>query len=207
MVVLKDFFKKLLSKFTKKIELSIESNFTKGSIRVLTMANREDLKPVPPTNKEKELLTGQVYENIQGVNAELSKQIKNAIRNSILEKESNIQTAQRLDEIFKGKTVGSINYKARLDMIAKTETARIMNAASMKTAKRLGATGKYLEIVNDSRTSEQSKLFYAKYGGKDKAIPIDEEFTITYKGKKYGGQYAPFMPNDRDLVFFTFKED
>lgn len=205
MAILEDFFRKLLNKFKKSIELSIESNFTKGSIRVLEQAKREDLKPIKPTKKENELLTGQIYENIKGITNDMNKQIKNAIRNSILEKEDNKQTAARLDAIFKGKNATKINYKARLDMIAKTETTRIMNNGAFKTARRLGFTHKYIDIVRDNKTAGDSYLMYNKYGGKDKSIPIDEEFVINYNGREQRGLYPPLRPRDRELVFFTNK--
>jgi len=207
MVSIKDYFKTFVNKLMKGISVSVESNFKKGSIRVLAMADREDLKPIPPTNQEKQMLSDQVFDNIKGVTDDMQKQIKNAIRNSILEKEDNKQTAKRLNDIFKGKNATKINYKARLDMIAQTETARILNASSMKTAKRLGFTHKYIDIVRDNRTAEDSKLMYKKYGGPEKAIPIDEEFNIIYNGKEQRGQFPPLRPRDRELVFFTMKED
>lgn len=205
MRILEDFFKKLLNKFTAGIMKSVESNFREGSIRILSMAGRNDLKPIPPTKQEKELLNNQIYDNIKGVTDDLNKQIRNEISNSILAHEDTKQLTQRLDGIFKGTNPTKINYKARLKMIAVTEKARVQNTSSMKTGKKY-FTHKYLEIINDKKTSEQSKEFYKKYGGENKAIPIDEEFTITYKGKVYSGQFPPFMPNDRDLIYFTNKE-
>ena len=207
MVRLTDFFRRFIEKFIKNIEKSVMSNFEKGSVRVINMSNKKHLKPIPPTNQEKEMLSGQITENIKGVTDDMEKQIKNSIRNSILNQESNKETAQRLDAIFKGKNATTINYKARLDMIAKTETARILNTSSMKTAKRIGFTHKYIDIIRDDKTADDSRLMWKKYGGPEKAIPIDEDFVIVFNGKEQRGQFPPLRPRDRELVFFTMKED
>ena len=205
--ILEDFFRNLVERFTRDILKSVESNFIEGSIRILNMAKRKDLKPIPPTKKEKENLSDQISENIKGVTDDLNKQIKNEIRNSILNQETNAQLAKRLDGVFKGKNATKINYEARLKMIAVTERSRILNASSMKTAKRLGFTHKYIDIVRDKKTAGDSFKMFAKYGSPEKAIPIDQDFVITYQGREQRGLYPPLRPNDRELILFTNKEE
>lgn len=203
--ILEDFFKKLLDKFTKNIIKSIESNFTEGSIRVLNMANKGHLKLIPPTKKEKEILSGEIYENIKGVTDSLNKQIKNEIRNSILAQESNTQLAKRLDGIFKGTNPTKINYKARLEIIARTERARILNFSGFKTAKKY-FTHKYLS-QGGPKPYPDSVLLLEKYGSPEKAIPIDDYFEITYNKQKQRFLFPPGRPNDTELVNYINKEE
>jgi len=190
----------------KGIRKSIENDFRSGSLNVLGQANRKDLKPIPPTKKELEMFEQNISDNIKGVTDEMSKRIRLEIRDSILNNETNLQLSKRLDKIFNGKNPTRFKYEDRLKLIARTERTNVLNASGLKTAKRIGFKYKYLDMVNDERTSEISKAFNKKYGTPEQAIPINEEFKITLNGKTYGGQAPSFHPNDRDILRYLFSK-
>jgi hypothetical protein len=194
-----NYFKHIIDKFMRKIIESIIEDFKKGS---LSVSPNEELEP---TKEQIKLMSGKIYENIKGVTDEDSKKINNIIRDSLLARESRVQIAKKLDDVFKGDNPTKLSYKKRLKLISRTESVRFYNQGAFTNAKRLGATKKYISIVNDNRTSPQSKMFDRKYGSPDKAIGIDEEFSINYKGVTYKGLYSPFLPNDRDSIIYIFE--
>lgn len=160
--------------------------------------------PIPPGPDTLKLLSDILYDNIKGVTEEMSKKIRTQIRESILAREDNIQLAKRLDDIFRGDNPTRFKYDNRLKLIARTESTRAMNYGSFENAIKIGASKKYINIVNDSRTTDVSKAMFAKYGTEEKAIDLDEEFSVVVGGKTYSGLFPPFMPNDRDYVLYIF---
>lgn len=191
-----------IEKFKENIYKSVTKDYLDGGMRV---SEATKTKPIPPSSKDINTLTQLILENVKGVTEELSKAIRREIRTSILAKESREDLKKRLDNIFKGDNPTRFHYETRLQLIGRTEKARIQNAGSMNTARTIGVTGKYIDIVEDNRTSEVSKAMKRKYGSEDKAIPLDEEFSVIVNGKTYSGLYPPFMPNDRDMVLYTFE--
>lgn len=194
-----NYFKHILDKYLKKIIENIILDFKEGALSV------DSNSSIEPTKEEIKLMSGKVYDNIKGVTEEDSKKINNLIRDSLLAREDRVMIVKKLDELFKGNNPTKLNYKTRLKTIARTESVRFYSQGAYKNAIRLGATKKYIQIIDDKKTSPQSKLFRDKYGNSENAIPIDQEFQINYKGKKYSGLYPPFMPNDRDYVNYVFE--
>lgn len=190
-----------LDKFKNNILIAIVKHYVEGGNVVSAQSNTN---PENPNKKELKELSNMTVDLIKGITEEMSKDIKREISDSILKGEGNLQLAKRLDNIFKGDNPTRFRYEKRLKMIARTEATRARNAGAFNTAEKLGYKKKYIDIVNDERTSDVSKAMFKKYGSKDKAIPLDEEFFVTVKGKEYRGLYPPFMPNDRDFVRFTF---
>lgn len=198
---------KLLKQFLPKFIKSIQIDYGVGSAIAINNSDKKtSMNPLNLTKKDQEANTKIVSELVKGVNDDLAKKINYLVNKNITEKGGNKDLAKDLRGLFDKESPNYFDYKKRFDTIARTESSRLLNASSFNTAKRLGFTHKYINIVNDNRTSEQSKLFYDKYGTEDKAIPIEEEFFINYNGKEYRGLYPPFMPNDRDMVLFTNKE-
>ena len=191
-----------IKKFKEGLLKSVTSDYIEGGLRVSNSLNKD---PIRPNSKELKRIADVIYESIQGVTEEMSKTIRREIKLSILAGETNQQLANRLDNIFKGNNPTRFRYEDRLRMIARTEKTRVLNLGSMNTAEKVGATGKYIGIVNDSRTTKVSKEMFKKYGSEDKAIPLDKEFNVIVDGKEYKGLYPPFMPNDRDYVLYTFE--
>lgn len=190
-----------LSKFANDMAKAVINNFMKGVMRASKAANRMP----PQVNKRQiENLTAMVSDSIKGITDEMSKNIRRVIRDGINEGITNQQIADNLDEIFKGDNPTRFHYEDRLRMISRTESTRELNSGGFETANKLGATGKYIDIVDDNRTSDVSRAMFEKYGSPEKAIPVDEEFFVFVRGKEYRGMFPPFMPNDRDMVLFTF---
>lgn len=190
-----------LSKFQDGIYSSIVVEYVKGGNGVSKQTNTQ---PIRPSKKDIEHLSKITFESIKGVTEEMSKSVRREIQTSLLARESRQDLRKRLDQIFKGDNPTRFRYETRLQMVARTEKARSQNAGSHNTAKEIGATGKYIDIVQDNRTSEVSKAMHQKYGTEKKAIPLDQEFSVIVGGKTYSGLYPPFMPNDRDMVLYTF---
>lgn len=191
-----------LEKFKDALYSSITAQYIKGGNMVSKKQNSNFIKP---NRKEIHQLVQLMLENIKGVTEEMSKVIRREIRTSILQKESREQLKERLNKIFKGSNPTRFQYENRLKLTARTEKARVLNAGSLNTAREVGAVGKYIDIVLDNRTTDVSKAMKAKYGTEEKAIPLDEEFSVFVNGKEYRGLYPPFMPNDRDMVLYTFE--
>lgn len=202
-------FDKLLKSFMSKFLKAIEIDYGVGSAFTLTTAKSDgkqtNMNPLSLNKKEQKANTEMIGKLVKDVNDEMAKKISYLVNKSVTDKWSNKQLEKELKGIFEKDNPNYFNYKNRFKTIARTETTRIMNNSAYNTAKRLKFTHKYISIVNDNRTSEQSKLFFSKYGREDKSIRIDEEFFIIYKGKRYNGLLPPFMPNDRDFVIFTDK--
>jgi len=137
------------------------------------------------------------FDNIKGMSDELVEGMRKAMSQGLLNNESVTQIKRRVNDVMK---VG----QNRAKMIARTETARVRNAGRYDAAIDANNEGietrKWLLITYDDRTSEVSKKMGAKYGSRDKAIPMNENFRIEYRGKIYEGPYPPFMPNDRDKL-------
>ena len=201
-------FKKLdetiLAKFKTKLYTSIVSSYKEGIKQAeITLNLKNNIEPNKKEIDKLEEITGNY---IKGATDEIFKKVKVEILSSILNKENRKQTIKRLRNVVNNSSDTMKRFESRLKAIAITEDTRIKNHGAFSTAKKVGAKKKYIQIILDSRTTEISKKFYAKYGSPEKAINIDEEFEITHKGKIYKSLYPPFMPNDRDYVLYAFDE-
>ena len=109
---------------------------------------------------------------------------------------------QRIREEFNSK-----QYKDRLKVIIRTEGVRAGNTAQMDSAKKMKfKVLKYLDVTLDDRTSDICKEEFKKYGSKDKAIPLNEDFEVSIKNKTYRANAPPFHPNCRSVVMFVEDE-
>ena len=199
-----NYFLGIINSYLKKLIKSIVLDYEQGSKSIIDITG-SSMKPMTPTKKDTNLLSGQIFDSIKGVADEDSKKIRNIIRQGILDRKDTKQIAQDLDDVFKGKNPTKLQYKDRLKMISRTESARLFSNGAYDTAKRLGFTHKYLIGVSDNREGEDSKVALRKYGSEDKAIPINEPFVYMYQGKRREFMFPPDRPNDRSLALYIKK--
>ena len=148
-----------------------------------------------------EYLSEYTFDNIKNMTSEIAGKLRGELTRSYLGNKGIDSLRESVQDIMDVA-------KNRAEMIARTELSRAYNTGSLDAARQSPLTmKKYLVITYDKRTSEVSKLMGEKYGSEEKAIPLDEPFSVTYKGKEYMGLTPPFMPNDRDTVVYVEVED
>lgn len=102
----------------------------------------------------------------------------------------------------------SNKYLNRYKMVVRTEGLRAENQASLTAARQLSfKVKKYLDVVLDDRTSNICKHEDEKYGSKDLAIDLDEEFVVEVDNKTFTNQSPPFHPNCRTVIRFVEVDD
>lgn len=203
-----DYFSKLLKKYLPKFRKAIELEIKIGNNLAINQAKRAGKKTganaLTLNKKDLDNFTDQIEELIKGVNREMSKKINQAVRDNISNRGSNKDLAKNIKSIFDENSSNYFNYKKRFETIARTESTRVLSTSAHNKARQIGAKKKYVQITDDSRTSDISRAMFAKYGGEENAIPFDEEFSVIVRGKKYGGQKTPFHPSERDLILYIF---
>jgi len=110
-----------------------------------------------------------------------------------------------LKGLFNEEVPGHFNYKNRFETIAQDQSFKLMTVSSDNTAKKLGATKKWLFNTMDSRTADDSVISHAKYGTEEKAIPVNEPFWYMYKGKRREFLLPPDRVNDRSFISYVFE--
>lgn len=140
------------------------------------------------------------FQNIKGMTQDLGNNLRQELQRGIMNGEGSQQLQKRVQQVFKSNN-------GRSEAIARTELNRAYSMGELQAWQQSGLKAKkYIDIVNDNRTTEVSKAMSRKYGRRDKAIPIDEVFSVVVNGKEYAGQAPPFMPNDRDSVIFIMED-
>lgn len=94
---------------------------------------------------------------------------------------SSIATSIKLGETMeqaKARIQNTINNPVRAEMIAKSESTNSYGLGIMQLGDATGATGKYLSVILDRRTSEVCRQMSKKYGSEAKAIPLNEPFSV-----------------------------
>lgn len=181
----------------------IDEEFNKG----LSRAEREinaTVDVMMPNNSQslKQMLWEYVESNTQKALSDMASNIRQVIQRGLMDGDDPREIAKELTTVFKEK-----KYLDRIKMIYRTESVRANNMGALEGAKQLDDIKgikimKYLDVVNDVRTTTTCQHENAKYGSKDKAIPHDEPFTFTFQNKKQKAQAPPFHPNCRTAVRF-----
>lgn len=204
-----DFFKDLLKKFMPLFASAILLDWLFSSNVVIHHAKADKVKtklsPLTLTKKNHDAITDTMERLIKGVNQDLSKRINNLVNENITERGSNKDLAKKLRELFDKDNPNYFNYKNRFTTISRTESTRVLSISGFNTAKRLGATKKYLSMVSDNRTGNDSKTAIRKYGSPEQAIPLDEHFEFTEGKKFYSYLLPPNRPNDREIVLYLYE--
>lgn len=96
----------------------------------------------------------------------------------------------------------------RYKMVIRTEGLRAENTASLSAAKELEfEVKKYLDVVQDDRTSDVCHKEHEEYGSKDLAINLDKDFVVKVNNKTIRAQAPPFHPNCRSVIRYVEVDD
>jgi hypothetical protein len=197
---------KLLDKFLPKFLKAMSIDYGIGSAFTITTSSKKStMSPLNLNQKDQKANINIISDLVKGVNDDMAKKINYLTNKGITEGWSGVQLAEELKGIFDKDSTNYFDYKNRFKTISRTESTRLMNSGAYKTAKQLGATGKYIFNMMDSRTGEDSKVSQSKFGNEKKAIPIDDMFTYTSGKNTYTFLYSPDRPNDRSIVVYTYE--
>lgn len=202
------FFGDIIKKFLPLIKEAIKLEFNLGSN--ITIEDAKDkgrkttAKPLNISKQDEKALNDTMERLMKDVDAELSKKINNAINDNVLENGSLNDLSKKIEGLFDKTSPSFFNYTKRFETIARTESTRVLSVSAFNTAKKIGATKKYLIGVDDIKQGKDSKIALRKFGSPEKAIPIDEPFTFTDGKKHFSYLLPPNRPNDREIPFFTF---
>ena len=206
-----DYFSDIWKRFKNKFLNALKIELTLGNKIAIDMAKdqgkKTTLNPLNLNKKDIDSLIELFEINVKDANLDISKRVNNAVLDNTSQRGSNKDLAKMIKDIFDKDSSDHFNYKNRFQTIARTESSRALNNSAFNTAKRLGATKKYLNDVPDARQGEDSKVAMAKYGSEDKAIPINQNFKFTYGKKTYDYLIPPNRPRDREIPIYTFKEE
>ena len=151
-----------------------------------------------PDQAASNFLANHTFNNVKGMTDDLTNKLRAELERGVIAGEGVDKLKARVSNVFKIS-------KNRAEMIARTETARAFNMGKLQAVQKSGKPAKkYIDITLDKRTSQVSKAMDRKYGSPEKAIPLDQNFSVSVGGKVFEGPAPPFMPNDRDIVLFTF---
>jgi len=137
---------------------------------------------------------GKSWPGIKGVSKELENDIMAGVSDSMIKGESNKETRERIQKVFKTYT-GSEESEGRVDRIARTETNRMYNQEKLESYKRSGVKGvKVWNTFIDDRTGELDKRMDGQI------VELDEPFTDPVTGTQF--MHPPTRPNCRCLIQF-----
>jgi len=154
-----------------------------------------------PNEEAEDFIETYTFDLIKGLNTEIREDLRSELQRGLMNGEGTGSLKERVRSVFDTNLWRSYT-------IARTEVTRANNYGRLEAFNRSGKqVYKYISIVDDNRTTKVSYAMRDKYGSKDKAIPINEEFSVWVDGKRYHGQAPPFMPNDRDVVLFVLEEE
>jgi len=158
-------------------------------------------------------LENATFENIKGITEELTARLRREFSQGLAANESREQLKKRIADVFKGNNPTRFRFENRVEMIRRTEVIRAENYGAIDAARQLPfKVKKYVKIVLDSRTSDICHAMREKYGTKEKAIPLEDNFTLTIREKrKKGGAKVvtisemapPFHPNCRSSAAYV----
>ncbi len=207
-----DYFDDILKEFTTDFQNALLLEYDLGGQIILENAKQfskkvKTKKTLNISKKQAKAMQSMLQDLIKDVTREISKKINNKIDENIATGRSTYDLVDEIKQIFDKDAPEHLNYKNRFKTIAITESNRVMSIAADNNARNIGATKKYLIGVNDNKQGDDSKAALAKYGSPEKAIPIDEPFKFTHKGKTYEYMLPPNRPNDREIPLYVFGEE
>jgi hypothetical protein len=141
---------------------------------------------------------------IKDVNSDVAKKINYIVNKGITDRMDNKMVASKLKDLFNKDIPNHFTYKNRFETIAQNTSFDLMSQGSHNTATRLGATHKWIYNLMDNRTADDSRVSDAKYGTPEKAIPVDEMFSYTYKGQVREFSFGKDRVNDRSQTLYLF---
>jgi len=204
--VIKDIVNKLVGFFSLDAFKVNVSNFLKTNYdKSMREAELEFNMNFVPSD-DLSFLEDYAFENVKDVTDEINSDLRKVISQSVLNKDSKKDMVDKVKTSFDNK-----KYNNRLKMIMRTEGLRANNQAQMDSAEQSGLKLlKYLSVIMDDRTSEICKAENKKYGSKEQAIPLEDDFKVIVKvGKKVkdiSAKMPPFHINCRSVVRFVRKD-
>lgn len=191
-----------LSSFSVKINSFVNKFYNKGLEQAEVQFNMNFFS----NQVEVEALKNYTFDLVKGMTDEMVSDLRQEIQRGVLNNESVDQIKKRVNGVFKGDNPTRFRYEDRLKSIARTESNRAENMGHLEGAQQSGVNlVKYLDVTEDERTSGICSEMHKKYGTPEQGIPLDKEFSVTFKGKRYHGQAPPFHPNERTRVLFIDK--
>lgn len=183
------------------IEKAVRDLYEKGwkkSQNTLEEAEAQpvDFRPVAPNKEQIKYIQNMTFDNIRGMDEATKGKLTQALRIAVIEGQGVGKVVENIKDIFDAT-------ETRAEAIARTELNRAENQGqlqSMKTSDR--EILKYLLITHDKRTSQISKAMDRKYGTKEQAIGLNENFKVTVSGKAISKPAPPFHVNERDVLLF-----
>ena len=160
-----------------------------------------------PDDAGKKVVADYVQDNLQTAGDELENRLRGELTRAKIDKASVAQYKKKIREVFKDP-----KFKTRLKMIIRTEKQRANNYGALDGAKQSGLKiKKYLDVIDDTRTSDICLAEKAKYS-KEKPgskkwkgpIPLEQDFVVKPEGsnKTIRAQAPPFHPNCRTVIRF-----
>ena len=193
--VIGDIVKKLLGllsikNITSSVNKEINKKYSKGLDDMgLELGIKFDKFP-----ERLDFLKEFTFDNIKGMTNDISEKLRKELTMSIAKGESIPDLKKRISSIMDVADSRAIT-------IARTEANRAENFGRLDAAQQSGLKlEKWISITKDDRTSKISLAMDSKYGSPDKAIPLNENFSVIVNGKVFEGPAPPFHPNDRDVV-------
>jgi hypothetical protein len=198
--------------FRGVVKQFVRRNYNKGMM-AREVKLKLNMNPIP--NEEKiDVMTDYTSAEITGVMDDLNKQIAQTIREGIMSNENPDDVRKKVKAVlnptdettFQYPSGRRVNWRDRITMITRTESARAQNMGHMDTFLQSGLDGKkYLSVHKDDRNLECVCRDLANKYDRDGAIPIDEEFEIKKGKNMYRFQYPPVHPHCRCLVLFRIE--
>lgn len=189
-----------LTPFKNKVDAFISSEYIKGLETI-----EGNLKPTinfVPNRNDLDFLKTYVFQNLQKHSEEVGDNLRQEIQRGILNKDTPEELQQKVKDVFKDKV-----YTNRLKTVMRTEKLRANNSGAFEGAKQAAEVGihlkKYLDVTMDDDTTLICEAEDEKYGTKEDAIPLDEEFTVKAGNKTYSALVPPFHINCRTVVKFV----
>jgi len=187
---LNDFFR--IDSFKEHTKQYISTEYQKGLDKVEVQLQMNFV----PDHQELNFLTDYVQNNLQFATDEVGNKLRQVISRSQLDGLTTNQLRQQVKQ-----TLDDSQYTQRLKTIIRTEGLRASNYGSLQGAKQSGLNlRKWVDIVDDNRTSVICHLEDSKYGSPEKAVPLDEDFVVKYDNKIVRSQAPPFHPNCRSVL-------
>lgn len=200
----KSLIQSIIDKFSKFLRLDffrgrvddfVQQEYNKG----LEVAGVQFGMNFVPVDTDVSFLKQYVFDNLQKNVDAVGDELRGELSRGILNKESVSELRQRVKSVFKDD-----KYSNRLKAVLRTEGQRANNMAAFNGAQQSDLDLlKWVDVVLDGRTSDICRSEHSKYGSKDKAIPLSDEFVVSVKNKTYSALYPPFHPNCRSVVRFV----
>jgi len=181
-----------IAPFKPQVDNFIRTEYIKSVGKMET-----ELNPIinfVPDEKQINFLNDYVFQNLQGHANDVGNNLRQELQRGILNKETPQQLKQRVKEVF-----ADSKYSQRLKTVMRTEQLRANNAGAFSGAQQAQDAGivlkKFLDITMDNRTSDICKAEMRKYGKKENAIPLNQNFEVKVANKTYRALHPPFHPN------------